>query len=172
MLRIYPSNPDNHVIPHTSTPSLSSFSLFSPLSSLSLLSLTLTSIASCVHEQCSDKDLAAHHLLLFISALIPKAMSSLLTSVVIELSKTENKRWCECCHDDSLLEDVLLEVQRLWPPFFGGRRISTQVHYLLQFLLSVCLSVCCYTYKNLNLCAVVPLTALFLLDLCLGLVIF
>ena len=148
MLRIYPSNPDNHVIPHTSTPSLSSFSLFSPLSSLSLLSLTLTSIASCVHEQCSDKDLAAHHLLLFISALIPKAMSSLLTSVVIELSKTENKRWCECCHDDSLLEDVLLEVQRLWPPFFGGRRISTQVHYLLQFLLSLCLSVCCYTYKN------------------------
>lgn len=121
--------------------------LSSPLSPLSLLSLTLTSIASCVHEQCSDKDSAAHHLLLFISALIPKAMSSLLTSVVIELSKTENKRWCECCHDDSLLEDVLLEVQRLWPPFFGGRRISTQVHYLLQFLLSVCLSVATLT-KN------------------------
>ena len=78
-------------------------------------------------------------------------MSSLLTSVVIELSKTENKRWCECCHDDSLLEDVLLEVQRLWPPFFGGRRISTQVHYLLQFLLSVCLSVATLT-KNYWIC--------------------
>ncbi len=39
-----------------------------------------------------DKMLAAQHLLLFVSALIPKAMSSLLTSAVIELSKSENVR--------------------------------------------------------------------------------
>ena len=119
----------------------------------SLPLLSFASIASCVHEQCSDEDLAAHHLLLFISALIPKAMSSLLTSVVIELSKTENRRWRECCCDESLLEDVLLEVQRLWPPFFGGRRICTQVHYPLNFLLPVCPTVC------LSVCLLVCLSA-------------
>ena len=104
-------------------------------------------------------------------------MSSLLTSVVIELSKTENRRWRECCRDDSLLEDVLLEVQRLWPPFFGGRRICTQVHYPLHFLLSLCLSVGTLTkalgalsWSESVSCA--TLIALFLLGLCLGLVIF
>lgn len=102
------------------------FLLLEPLPFISSPPL-FTSIASGVQEQCSEEELGAHHLLLFISALIPKAMSSLLTSIVIELSNPDNVRWRECCSDDSLLEDVLLEVQRLWPPFFGGRRISTQV---------------------------------------------
>ncbi len=47
-------------------------------------------IASTLHE--SDKDSSAGHLLLFISALIPKALSSILTSTVIELSKPEHVR--------------------------------------------------------------------------------
>jgi len=28
--------------------------------------------------------------------------------------------------DDRFLENALLEVQRLWPPFFGGRRLATK----------------------------------------------
>lgn len=47
-------------------------------------------IASTLNE--GDKDSAAGHLLLFISALIPKALGSILTSVVIELSKPDNVR--------------------------------------------------------------------------------
>ncbi len=41
-------------------------------------------------ESVSDTELVARNLLLFVSALIPKAMASLLTSCVIELSKPEN----------------------------------------------------------------------------------
>ncbi len=29
--------------------------------------------------------------------------------------------------DDSKLEHIILEVERLWPPFFGGRRVCTEV---------------------------------------------
>ena len=102
----------------------------------------------------------AGHLLLFISALIPKAMASLLTSAVIELSKPENVslvaglsvawlfvlsvsgpfhvlpqvRWKEAVGDNGKADDIILEVQRLWPPFFGGRRI--------------CVEVCHYNYTN------------------------
>ena len=48
------------------------------------------SIAAGIDENCSDQESVAGHLLLFISALIPKAVASLLTSAVIELSKPEN----------------------------------------------------------------------------------
>ena len=37
-------------------------------------------------------------------------------------------RWqIQVCEDDAIAEDVLLEVQRLWPPFFGGARVCTEV---------------------------------------------
>ncbi len=37
-------------------------------------------------------------------------------------------RWRQGSQEsDNILGDVLLEVQRLWPPFFGGRRICNQV---------------------------------------------
>ena len=48
------------------------------------------SIAAGIDESCGDRESVAGHLLLFISALIPKAVASLLTSAVIELSKPEN----------------------------------------------------------------------------------
>ena len=48
------------------------------------------SIAAGIDKSCTDRESVAGHLLLFISALIPKAVASLLTSAVIELSKTEN----------------------------------------------------------------------------------
>ena len=47
-------------------------------------------MAADVSGVFADKALAAQHLLLFVSALIPKAMASLLTSAVIELSKSKN----------------------------------------------------------------------------------
>ena len=33
--------------------------------------------------------------------------------------------------DSAAAEDVLLEVQRLWPPFLGGARVCTKVYSLL-----------------------------------------
>ena len=51
------------------------------------------SIAAGIDESCGDRESVAGHLLLFISALIPKAVASLLTSAVIELSMPENV-WC------------------------------------------------------------------------------
>lgn len=65
------------------------------------------------------------HILLFISALIPKAFSSIITSFILDLSGDERKHMRERAANDSVyLERVLLEVQRLWPPFLGGRRIA------------------------------------------------
>ena len=52
--------------------------------------MMLSSMASEVNEAFAEKQQAAHHLLLFVSALIPKAVASLLTSAVIELAKSEN----------------------------------------------------------------------------------
>lgn len=85
-----------------------------------------SNVAAEVGEAYSNKVLAAQHLLLFVSALIPKAMASLLTSAVIELSKGENLGGQDRVQDGAVAEHVMLEVQRLWPPFFGGARICTE----------------------------------------------
>ena len=45
-------------------------------------------IATSVSEVFRDS--AADHLLLFVCALIPKAMASLLTSTILELSRNDN----------------------------------------------------------------------------------
>ena len=45
-------------------------------------------IGTCSTE--GDEEAGVRHLLLFVSALIPKAFASLMTSVVVELSKPEN----------------------------------------------------------------------------------
>ncbi|XP_078252090.1 uncharacterized protein LOC144591933 isoform X3 [Rhinoraja longicauda] len=70
---------------------------------------------------------AAQHLLLFISALIPKALASLLTSFTIVLAGSNKvnvrKRARE---NEAYLDHVLLEVERLWPSFIGGRRVAKQ----------------------------------------------
>ncbi|CAJ1071223.1 uncharacterized protein LOC109986370 isoform X1 [Xyrichtys novacula] len=76
---------------------------------------------------------ASQHLLLFISALIPKALASLLTSFTLALCG--NKQMCQrAVEDPDYLHNVLLEVQRLWPPFIGGRRIADQDATLAGFL--------------------------------------
>ncbi|KAH3707594.1 putative cytochrome P450 120 isoform X1 [Dreissena polymorpha] len=66
--------------------------------------------------------LVNNHLLLFTSALIPKALSSILTSFMIEIgSEVGNQNML--LEDPDLLERHLLEVVRLYPPFLAGRRI-------------------------------------------------
>ncbi|XP_049594861.1 cytochrome P450 26B1 isoform X2 [Syngnathus scovelli] len=79
-------------------------------------------------------DCASRHLLLFISALVPKALASLLTSFTVALSgneKEEARR--RALIDADYLQGVLLEVQRLWPPFIGGRRIAERDTTLAGF---------------------------------------
>lgn len=64
-----------------------------------------------------------NHLLLFTSALVPKALSSLLTSLIMEVGKDEGDLQEKLLGDHDLMDEMLLEVQRLYPPFLGGRRI-------------------------------------------------
>lgn len=73
-----------------------------------------------------DSSSARQHLLLFISALIPKALASLLTSFTLALAGDQQARR-RALDEPRYLDSVLLEVQRLWPPFIGGRRIAEQV---------------------------------------------
>lgn len=82
-----------------------------------------------------DSSSASQHLLLFISALIPKALASLLTSFTLALSgdvQEETRR--KALTDSEFLHSVLLEVQRLWPPFIGGRRIASEDCFISGFL--------------------------------------
>ncbi|XP_067430900.1 uncharacterized protein [Thunnus thynnus] len=81
-----------------------------------------------------DSSAASQHLLLFISALIPKALASLLTSFTLALSGNEQEETRRrALTDAGYLHGVLLEVQRLWPPFIGGRRIADQDSTLAGF---------------------------------------
>ncbi|XP_060917997.1 putative cytochrome P450 120 isoform X1 [Labrus mixtus] len=80
-----------------------------------------------------DSSSASQHLLLFISALIPKALASLLTSFTLALSGNEQMRQ-QALEEPDFLHRVLLEVQRLWPPFIGGRRLAAQDATLAGFL--------------------------------------
>ncbi|KAG7476667.1 hypothetical protein MATL_G00085390 [Megalops atlanticus] len=74
-----------------------------------------------------DDSCAPQHLLLFISALIPKALSSLLTSFTLALCGPSREGIRKRARaEPEYLNHVLLEVQRLWPPFIGGRRIANQ----------------------------------------------
>uniref|UniRef100_A0A8C6WJ52 Uncharacterized protein n=1 Tax=Neogobius melanostomus TaxID=47308 RepID=A0A8C6WJ52_9GOBI len=74
-----------------------------------------------------DSSSASQHLLLFISALIPKALASLLTSFTLALSGNEQEEIRRrALRDCDYLHSALLEVQRLWPPFIGGRRIASE----------------------------------------------
>ncbi|KAM8828447.1 putative cytochrome P450 120 [Spinachia spinachia] len=79
-----------------------------------------------------DSSSASQHLLLFISALIPKALASLLTSFTLALSGDKQHRR-RAVEDPDYLRRVQLEVQRLWPPFIGGRRIADQDSTLAGF---------------------------------------
>lgn len=65
-----------------------------------------------------------NHLLLFSSALVPKAIASLLMSFFVVTGQPNNiDLQAEMFFDKSIEERVLMEVQRLFPPFMGGRRL-------------------------------------------------
>lgn len=83
-------------------------------------------MASLASLPLPDSGSAPQHLLLFISALIPKALASLLTSFTLALAGEPQARR-RALAEPRFLDHVLLEVQRLWPPFVGGRRIADQV---------------------------------------------
>ena len=52
----------------------------------------LSRIASAMQDSDMDIDVATHNILLFISALIPKALAALMTSILVELAKPEHVR--------------------------------------------------------------------------------
>ncbi len=68
-----------------------------------------------------SREMIENHLLIFMCALIPKAVASVLTNVV-ESSHLWYDRYVtrDGSVDEADLEAVLLEVIRLWPPFVGG----------------------------------------------------
>ena len=73
------------------------------------------------------KEEVACHILLFVSALVPKALGSLLTSFCLELA-LDMHQWMHdrALEDEEFLGHLLLEIQRRWPPFLGGRKIITE----------------------------------------------
>ncbi|XP_065883402.1 putative cytochrome P450 120 [Dysidea avara] len=85
-----------------------------------------SSMASKVVQECPNKVDGFSNMLVFVSAVIPKALASLLTSFVMELSKPSHSQWLNCHENEAELDDVMLEVERLWPPFFGGGRMCTE----------------------------------------------
>lgn len=48
--------------------------------------------------------------------------------------------------DPDFLRGVLLEVQRLWPPFIGGRRLADQVGFICTFLIFLMCSISFLSY--------------------------
>ncbi|KAL4231369.1 hypothetical protein ACF0H5_008948 [Mactra antiquata] len=84
-----------------------------------------------------EEVLVNNHLLLFTSALVPKALSSILTSFLIEVGeKGKEDLQDSILNDDEMFECILLEILRVYPPFLGGRRIITQDFMLDGYKLS------------------------------------
>ncbi|XP_033633336.1 putative cytochrome P450 120 [Asterias rubens] len=67
------------------------------------------------------------HTLLFTSALVPKAIASMLTSFLIATGGSEKEILRQQAAEDAdCLNHILLEVERLWPPILGGRRLTLE----------------------------------------------
>ncbi|XP_030841572.1 putative cytochrome P450 120 isoform X2 [Strongylocentrotus purpuratus] len=64
------------------------------------------------------------HILPFVSALVPKAIASLLASFTLALCSENQEDMQEKARESSdYLDWCLLETERLWPPVLGGRRL-------------------------------------------------
>ena len=65
--------------------------------------------------------------MVFVCALIPKALASILTSFMdtsgLWYEKLVNS---EGVMSEENLSNVFLEIVRLWPPFFGGLRVAKE----------------------------------------------
>ncbi len=79
-------------------------------------------------KQCEiDPDLLHNHILVFICALIPKAVASILASFIDSAHLWREK----FVNDDGEIDDedldcVYKEVLRLWPPFVGGLKVAKE----------------------------------------------
>ena len=65
---------------------------------------------------------AANNFLLFVTAIIPKALTSLLVSFCLQLYSPESQHLKAATRDRHYFDAVLKEVQRLFPPLLGGWR--------------------------------------------------
>ena len=65
---------------------------------------------------------AANNFLLFVTAVIPKAISSLLASFCLQMFLPQNAHLKAASRDERYFDAMLKEVQRLFPPFLGGWR--------------------------------------------------
>ena len=71
---------------------------------------------------------AANNFLLFATAIIPKAISSLLVSFCAQIDLPQNEHLKAASRDEQYFDAILKEVQRLFPPFLGGwRNVRTRV---------------------------------------------
>jgi cytochrome P450 len=81
-----------------------------------------SAIASSIEACCTeDKEAGLRHLLLFVSALIPKAFASILTSLVLELSKPENVR-------NTLRYALLSPITKLMSIRPDGESVQMTIH--------------------------------------------
>ncbi|XP_071827859.1 putative cytochrome P450 120 [Apostichopus japonicus] len=70
-----------------------------------------------------DRKEVEQHLLLFVSAVIPKAFAAFFTSFIHAISGPDMAELrSKAREDDDYLDCIQTEVERLWPPFLGGRR--------------------------------------------------
>ncbi|CAG0921421.1 unnamed protein product [Notodromas monacha] len=89
----------------------------------------------CLKSTKMSEELQVQFLLLAVSALIPKAFASLMTSFFCS-----SEHWQPLVDDDGIISDenlsnVLLEVLRLYPPFMGGRRVAKRDTVLDTYLI-------------------------------------
>lgn len=84
-------------------------------------------------ENVMSKEVLMNNVLLFTCALIPKALASLLTSFMDTSLLWHDKFVKNGTISDEALANILLEVMRLWPPFFGGLRVTQKQVDLGEF---------------------------------------
>ena len=65
--------------------------------------------------------------MVFVCALIPKALASILTSFMDTSGLWHEKLVnSEGVMSEENLSNIFLEIVRLWPPFFGGLRVAKE----------------------------------------------
>ncbi|CAD5113128.1 DgyrCDS2318 [Dimorphilus gyrociliatus] len=73
-------------------------------------------------KETFDEESAASHLLLFSTSLVPKAISSLICSFLLQATAEEN--FFEKISDQKVFDAFIKEIYRYYPPILGGRRIA------------------------------------------------
>ena len=71
-----------------------------------------------------DRETLKNNILLFTCALIPKAVGSIMSSFIDASSLWYDKYVNDGTITDQDLTNILYEVIRLWPPFFGNLRVA------------------------------------------------